>query len=153
MAKFRFELDALLRLRQREERDQQLIVAQLERDRVEIEGKIQSIQHAISSAKQDLRTRLTGQVADARTLRLQAASTLTLQAKAQEQAIRLAGVYKRLDTAREALARLAAKRRAVELLREQRYEQWRLDERRRETAENDDITGSRAAAQARTAQP
>lgn len=145
MPRFRFDLEALLRLRKREERDHQLVVADLQRNRVTIELAIESIQRAITEAKNDLRDRLTGAVADARTLRFQAASTLTLQSKAQEQAIRLAGVYKRIETARAALAHAAARRRAVELLKEQRYEAWLRDERRRETAEIDDITGSRAA--------
>lgn len=148
MPRFRFELDVLLRLRLREERDQQLVVAELERARVSTERTIESIQRSILDAKNDLRDRLIGAIPDARTLRFQAASTLTLQAHAQDHAIRLAGVYKRLESAREALVQAAARRRAVELLREQRYEAWLRDERRRETAEIDDITGSRFASRA-----
>ena len=56
----------------------------------------------------------------------------------------LGEVYKALESARAELAEAAAARRAIELLRERRYEAWRRKHARAEDAFIDEL-GARAA--------
>ena len=152
MAKFRFPLQALLDQRESEERRCQLEVATIERERLELEGRIAQSHSQIRSHKEDLRDMLMpredGQpaaVTDMRPVRLQAVASLSLQARTQRLALQLAGVYQRLDRARAALLEATTKRRAVEHLKDKRYQEWKRVLAKREAAELDDIASGRAA--------
>lgn len=139
MPRFVFELEAVLRQRRREERDQQRVVAQLEQTRVGLESEIRRCQQTIRSEKDDLagmlseRGGVNAQV-DLSAVRIQANASLHLIAQTQQVVLRLAGVHQRIDRARLELLDLARRRRAIELLREQRYERWKkeLDKREQE---------------------
>lgn len=158
MAVFRFELETVLRLRRREERDHQREVAGLERERLAIEERIRRIQRAIVSGKQVLREALSRErigdesagtaggvdVVDLPAVRFQAGASLHLVAKAQEAVLALAGVHARLDRARLGLLDASRRRRAMELLRDRRYERWRREQDRRERLELDEIVVMRA---------
>ncbi len=124
MAKFRFRLDPLLKARRRSEQTAQLAVAELERERIIIQDTLRHYQHEISGGKDTLRDSLTGAV-DMKSLRLQAGAALHLVRKARQAVLQLAGLSKRLETARGRLIEAAKQRRAVELLRDRRYQQWK----------------------------
>ena len=81
---------------------------------------------------------------DTDALRLHAHSALSVMREAQAAAIELAGLARRLDRARGELIDARARRRAVELLRERRLEEWRLGEERREVALLDDLASTSA---------
>ncbi|MFG0274570.1 MAG: flagellar export protein FliJ [Phycisphaerales bacterium] len=146
MARFVFRMQRLLEQRQREEDERTRAVAELDRQRVDLEAKIRAAQGAIDGAKRDLRDALAGQtrggagaVLDVRSARLQAGATIQQVMRTQQLAIALAGVHQRLNTARAALLEAATKRKAVELLRAKQYDRWLLEQNRRESAAMDEM--------------
>jgi len=146
MPKFHFELEALLDMRRASERDKQLVVARLERERLDAESRLAACQSELVSHKSDLRTVLAAPTAvDLRSVRLQANASLHAQARAQRLAITLAGLYKRLDGARAELRAATTRRRAVETLKERRRLEWLAAQKKREADELDDLSTARAA--------
>ncbi len=155
MAKFVFEFEALLRKRRHEEREQMGVVALIERERLALEAEIRGFQDTIIEEKQDLARRLAGNDSnhgsfeelggrpsggvDLRAVRMQANVSLRHIDRAQRAVIRLKSVHDRLDAARLELIGLTTKRRAIELLREERHEAWRRAAQKREQAELDDL--------------
>jgi flagellar FliJ protein len=140
MAGFRFKLEAVLELRRREERDRQLVVASLEHDRLALEERIRSLQRGIVQERHDLRDRLGGgDVIQFANVRVQANAGLHMVARAQRAVLELAGVHQRLDAARAKLLEATRKRKAVEVLRDRRFDEWRREQSRREAAEMDEL--------------
>lgn len=144
MAKFRFKLDPVLTMRERIERDRQSELAVIQTERQKLEHQIRDIQDQIRAGKDEWRASLSGQV-DARIARQTAVSSLHLQARAQRLVLQLAGVHKRLETARLALVEASRERRAVELLKERRRSEWERAISRAEDAAVDDLAVIRAA--------
>lgn len=155
MAKFKFELEPVLRLRKRLEEQRQRAVADLERQRATIEDRIRGHQAAISASKRDLREMLSGERnagesgegsgVSLRGARLQANASLHMVAQAQRAVVELSGVHGRLDTARLALLKAMTQRKAVEVLKQKRYEQWRAEILRKEQAEVDEMVNAKVA--------
>ncbi|MBL0927866.1 MAG: flagellar FliJ family protein [Phycisphaerales bacterium] len=157
MAKFRFRLQPLLDLRERVERDRRLEVASIEGERRLVEGEIAGFQSSIRAIRAELSAALSpsggggggggagvGGSVDVRSARMQMNAVLALQVKAQQAAIRLAGIVQRLEAARSRLLEAARDRRAVELLREKRLAAWKDELRRREAAANDELAVMRS---------
>lgn len=144
MARFVFKLRSLLEIRQNEEDRVSHAVARLARERTRIEERIRRHQTELSEGKSTMRGRLVGTV-DTDALRLHAHAALGVIREAQVAAIKLAGLTKRLGRARGELMVAQARRRAVELLREHRLEEWRLEQERREVAVLDDLACASAA--------
>src|SRR5690606_10167876 len=124
-----------LEQRERIERERQVVVARLQAEASEIEEFIRSAQRAIEREKEELRSALRversagaagGTLVDLDAARRQGAAALGQIRTAQQAALRLAGVLKRLDNARLDLLEAARQRKAVELLRDRRYEAWKL---------------------------
>ena len=144
MARFRFRLQTLLRQREIAEQTHRRAVADLERQRLELEGRIRRHQEAISSGKQDLRDQLVGRL-DGSQLRGQAAMAMRAMRDAQQLVLELAGLHRRIETAREGLREASARRRALELLRDRQYARWQEQITRREDAMIDDLVAARAS--------
>ncbi len=146
MARFVFALEPLLKARRRVEQTQQGVVAEIERDRLRLEADLRSQQQLIASGKDDHRTRLTGAI-EMRDLRLRAHSSRHAIRRAQQLVLELAGVHRRLEAARAELAEASRQRRAIELLKERRFDQWtqRLD--RAENTALDELATAAAARQ------
>ncbi|GJQ28175.1 MAG: hypothetical protein HBSAPP03_00590 [Phycisphaerae bacterium] len=145
MATFRFRFEAVLSHRRAQEQRAQREVAVLERERARVEEAIRAFQRGALAARDDLREHLAaGGCVDLRAVRLQAGASLHLVHKAQRAVLELAGVHKRLEAARLDLLRAAMRRKAVEALRERRWEAWVQDHKRRETAELDELMVMRA---------
>lgn len=142
MAKFRFELQAVLDLRERVERDRQIVVAELEAQRVALEGVIRNCQDDLVQERATLRTML--QESDLRSARQQYAVAGRLTVRAQRAVLELAGVHKRLEAARAALLEASRQRKAVELLRERRYDEWKQAREKAEAAALDELAVMRA---------
>jgi len=142
MPRFRFNLDAVLKLRRREERDKQLVVASFEQERLALEDRIRSLQRGIVQERLDLRDRLGGDSTTVRLVdvRVQANAGLHMVARAQRAVLELAGVHKRLEFARNELLETTKKRKAVETLRDRRFDEWRSEQNRREAAELDELS-------------
>lgn len=146
MPRFRFQLDSLLELRRRTEQQQQVVVASIDAERRELEGRIRSCQETIEQSRSDLRDRLgvDGQARiDTREAAWQTHSMLRMRAEADALVIRLAGVMKRLENEREVLVERARERRSIEKLRENREQAWRSDQMRKERLELDDMMTNR----------
>ncbi len=138
MARFRFSLQPVLEHRVTIEREKQRAVAALERERLGLEDAIRVCQQAIKAEHSEARGRLIGTL-DVRAVRQQGAAALRHAAAARRAVLRLAGVHQRLASARAELLEAARKRKAVELLRERRYEQWKQDQSRREAGALDEL--------------
>ena len=144
MPRFRFALEGLLKARRADEQREQRAVADVERERLFLEDRLRRQQHAIASGRQSLRDSLVGSV-DAQMLRLHAASTIQQMRQGQRLALELAGVHRRLEAARQTLVEAARARRAIELLRERRFEQWKAALDKAEDAALDELAVIAAA--------
>ncbi|MEM1329316.1 MAG: hypothetical protein AAGG07_02015 [Planctomycetota bacterium] len=141
MARFRFELEPVLRQRKLAEREHQREVASLERERLTIEGTLRRWQGSIRQERADMRTAHEANEGrmDLDAVRVQSHATLGMVMRAQRAAIELSGVMKRLDAARAQLAEAAAARKAIERLRERRLEAWRGAQKAAEAAALDEL--------------
>lgn len=144
MAKFIFKLQPLLRARQRAEQTRQRAVAEVVREKLELEDQLRRRQEQITRGKQALGDRLVGKL-DVRLLRDQAGATMLYLRKARQLALELAGTHRRLEAAREELIEATRRRRAIELLRDRRFEQWKADLDKAETAALDELAVIAAA--------
>ncbi|MBX3379190.1 MAG: flagellar FliJ family protein [Phycisphaeraceae bacterium] len=141
MAKFRFELEAVLKQRLAIERQKQLALGELERFRLNLEDRLRGFHQSILSEKQDLRSALApGGSIDASGVRMQANMSLHFVSKAQQTVYQLAVVHRKLVIARNDLLAAATSRKAVEKLKERRYEAWLASEARKEAATLDEIS-------------
>lgn len=146
MARFIFELEAVLKQRLAEEREHQLRVADLEREKSQLESHIRDCQRGLAQEREELREQLAGGAAtlDLRGVRFQAGASLRLVALAQRAVLQLAGAHKRLDAARLLLLRASMRRKGVEMLKERRLEEWKLQQKKREEAALDELNVVRA---------
>lgn len=153
MARFVFELEAVLKQRAAEERTKQLAVAEIEFRRLGIEQEIRAYQERIMSEREELRDHLRterrdgdeGPGVDMAVVRRQASTALDLVARAQQAVLRLAGVHKQLDAARLELLQATTRRKAVESLKDKRFEEWKAEQGRKENAALDEWVVMRAA--------
>jgi flagellar export protein FliJ len=144
MKRFVFKLDPVLRARRRAEQVHQRVVAGLERERVELEDRLRRQQRLMTEGKQALREGLVGSLR-MHELRQQAGSSMALLRSAQRLALELAGVHQRIEVARRELVEAARRRRAIELLRDRRYEQWRVAVEKAEISRMDELAAIAAA--------
>lgn len=148
-SRFHFALDPLLAARRRAEENAQREVARLELIRRDIEQLIRQRQQEIADGRGALRGALTGRI-DGPALRVHAGAAVQVMRQGHQLVLKLAGVMSALERARQALAEAAARRRAIELLRERRYLAWRQEIDRAETAAIDDLAVIRAGRAAAT---
>jgi len=149
MARFVFRLRPVLEQRERVERDRQLAVAELERERLRLEDELRRCEWAAHYERRELRDRLdAGAGVDVGAARWQAHASLGAMSRARSAALRLAGVHARLGRARAALLGATAARKAVESLRDKQFAAWRAEQAKKERIELDEIgaivTGRRA---------
>lgn len=148
MARFRFNLEAVLTQRRAQEKERQREVAALESEKRALENELRGCQRGIEAAREDLRSVLAPVggpgVIDLGGVRLQSKAAFQLGVKAQLTALRLAGAMQRTEAARARLLEAARARRAVELLREKRFAEWRRDQDKREAASVDEMNVMRA---------
>ncbi len=146
MARFKFRLQPVLEMREREERDKELACAELERQRIELENTIRNYQHNIETEQASLAQMLVGKGGiDFRGARLQANAALSNRFAAQRAVLELAGIHHLAERARAELVEAAARRKAVEMLRDRQREAFESEQRRRESVELDDIAVMRHA--------
>ena len=140
--KFIFRLQAVLEQRERDEEQAKRALGVVERERMALEQFLKELQASIGQSRRELREELApdrGGGVRVTNVRLQAGASLHLAARARQGALELAGVYKRLEAARAALLRAKAARKAVQLLRDRRFAEWKLENRRSEDREADDL--------------
>ncbi|MBX3317319.1 MAG: flagellar FliJ family protein [Phycisphaeraceae bacterium] len=143
MTRFVFQLDAVLRMRQREEDRAMLALAECERVRLErlrVAGEIES---RVAMGRADWRDRLAsgegvGGV-EMGAVRLQANSTLRDLVVLKQAAMQVAAAERQVSRARDELLQATRRRRAIEDLRQQRLDEWRSRELRQEQREMDEM--------------
>jgi len=146
LAKFVFRLESLLRARIAEERARQMELAAVERERVMLEDEIRGYQSTITAEREDMRDRLApGAPVQLINVRLQSNAAFHASALAGQAAIRLAGVYRKVEAARRNLLEAAKKRKAVEKLRENRLDEWKAEQKARDAAAIDEMAVMRAS--------
>lgn len=147
MAKFRFQLEALLEMRRRAERDQQQVVARIESEYRSIEDRIRLCHENIERGRGDLRGQLgdgtSGGLVDPREAAWQTHSMHRMRAEADGLVLKLSGVLRHLEVEREKQVDLARQRRSIEKLRENRFEAWKSQVARAEQIELDDLATAR----------
>jgi flagellar protein FliJ len=144
MPKFRFQLEALLKLRREQEKRCKEALAALVGERGRMEDELRSQDGHLKQGREALRVGLVGAV-NVSLVRQQAVSTVQTQRKAHRTVLELAGLQRKIERAAAELAEAAKQRRAVEILRERRYAEWRRLVEKREQAETDEIGGARFA--------
>lgn len=157
MARFVFELQAVLEDRERREQARRRLVGELEARRTAIEARVRQVQEAAGTQRESLRELVGGGGAGDGTMeaaggrrvavdrvRMQATASLHAVVTLQRAAIELAGVERRLGAARAELLAATVARKAVEALRARRFAAWRREEQRRENSALDDLNVMRA---------
>lgn len=155
MAKFRFRLEPVLQQRLREEERAQRTVAALERQRLDAETALREAHARLRACKTDLGAALgrsagdqTGEAGeggqrptpiDFRGVRMQSAASFRFFGEAQRLAIHLAGAHQRTEGARQTLLRATTARKAVESLKQKRYDEWRREQEKRDAAATDEL--------------
>ncbi len=150
MAKFRFSLQALLTLRRREEEVLERQLSALLAEKQRLEEELRSRQRELTAGKAELRAVLVGPL-DAPALRHHAASAMAVDRLARRTVLALAGQAERIAAARALVVEAARRRRAVELLREKRLEEWHRVLDKKETALLDELGAIQANAARREA--
>lgn len=148
MPRFRFELQAVLDTRKRAEDFCRREVATLELERGELENGIRGRQQSIVDSREETREGLVGMIQPDR-LRSSANASLAMMRDAQRSVLELAGIHRRLETARGTLREASRDRRAIELVRERRFEAWKTETERREQSALDEIATIRGARRVR----
>ncbi|QQS09797.1 MAG: flagellar FliJ family protein [Phycisphaerales bacterium] len=156
MPKFRFQLEPVLRQRLAVERQKQVALAGVERERLAIEARIQEGHERFAREREELRSILgprdaTISSGDPNPVSLRAASwqasaSLAVLAETQRLTVALEKVNARLAAARRDLADAMTRRKAVELLKERRLEEFRAAQSRAENASLDELAVMRAGA-------
>lgn len=139
MASFRFRLAPVLTQRERAERDRMLMVADLEREKIQLENRIRAAQNRIVAGRQAMADSLSGGRVELGDARLQAGATLRDDQQARRAVLELAGVMRRLEGARAELIEAAARRRAIELLRDRDQSRFNAERDRKENNALDDL--------------
>jgi flagellar FliJ protein len=148
MPRFRFPLEPLLKARRHEERKKQLAVAVLERQRLELEDTLRRQNVFIEAGRRSLADRLQGSI-DIDALRTHARATIKAMQHANRLVLEIAGVHKRIETARGELVEATRDRRAVELLRERRFDAWKARIEKAEDADTDELASRAKPARVR----
>lgn len=149
MAKFVFNLEAVRKQRSALEKQRMVAVAELERERLALEYRIRAAHESVEAERLELREQLNGmregegRLVDLRGVRFQAGAAVVLRARTQQLVLQLAGLHKRLEKAREELRQAVAARKAVDLLRDRRFEEWRRELARREAMTLDELATMR----------
>jgi len=140
MARFIFQLEAVLRHRQRIERDRQGDLAVAQKEMVRLEADLRAIDHEVKQATADVRdNRLTGRL-DLNYLAAHRRYMLGMQRKVMALAQKMAAQQKLVEDARRALADASKQKKVMEKLEERQFQRWLAALALREAGELDELT-------------
>lgn len=147
MAKFVFELEAVLEQRADAERRSRLEVAQRQRDLLSLQERAAEVQRAIDSEREEMRSAMQGAGARAsiERVRLAAGASLSGFVRLQRLALEAAGAQARLEASRRKLIAAAVAKKGIEVLKQRRYLRWKMEMDRKESAMLDDLVIMRHA--------
>jgi len=138
MAKFKFKLDPVLLQRRVEEVRCQRDLARLLRERMILRDQLRWMQQTITQSKGQLSHGLAGPVDVEGVLQFARYSGQVTQ-RAHGFVVKLSGLENQIDTARQRLVKAVHARKALELLRDRQYRQWRQHMGRREDAGQEEM--------------
>lgn len=138
MAKFVFKLQPVLDHRKRLEDQRRQELGKRLQEQALMENKLREVQQAISMGKSNLAGGMVGRV-DVSQIRRLAAYGGQLSMRAQELMMRLYGIHRQVNQARELLIEATQARQAVELLRDKQYKQWQREQDRIEQRAMDEM--------------
>lgn len=139
MAKFKFNLEGVLRQRTQVERDRQRILAEKQAILTQLTEELRQLDALVQTSVADVRqNRLTGPL-DLGFLAAHRRYTLAMHRRAIEQARRIVTAQQSVEQARLELAEAAKQKKVIEKLKEKRFSQWRLEQTQKEMAELDEI--------------
>jgi len=144
MAKFQFRFQTLLGHHRRVEDQRQRDLAQHLRTRMILHDQIRDMQDTIRDSKQSMAGGLVGKV-DLTSVGQFARYSGHAAQRARQIVVKLAGLEKQVEEARQALLDASKQRKALELLRDKHEAQWRYEQNRRETNELDELATTRYA--------
>lgn len=139
MARFKFKLETVLRHRRMLEDDAQRELAKVLRQRMIFGDQLRQMQQTIVDSRQELGSSLVGKV-DLEQVSSFARFSIQARQRAQSIVVRLAGIEKQIEAARQKLLEATKKRKALELLEERQRKQWNAEADRKENVELDDIS-------------
>lgn len=147
MAKFAFNLQAVLRQREHLEELRQREFAAAQAEVTRWEAALRELDGTMRIATQEMRdTHLTGRL-DMSFISAHRRFTFAMQRKALELAQQIAAAQALADKARLALVEATKQRKIIEKLREKQFERWRTDLAMKETAALDEVGMQLAQAQ------
>ena len=146
MAKFQFKFQTLLAHHRRVEDQRQRELAKHLRARMIFHDQIRDMQNTIRDSKQSLSDGLVGKVDLTRIGQFARYSGHAAQ-RARQIVVRLAGVEKQIEQARQVLLDATKQRKSLELLSDKHEAQWHYEQNRRETNELDELATTRYARQ------
>ena len=140
MAKFVFNLESVLGVRQREEQERQRLLADEQDVMMKLETKLRELDGNVQSNMTDLReNRLTGSL----DMRFLAAHRRFVAAVRQEAAgviQQMARQRAKVDEAQRNLAEAAKQRKIIEKLRERAYDRWRVEQAHKDALQADEAS-------------
>lgn len=133
MAKFTFNLEGVLTQREHVERQRQRDLAEAQGVVAQLEAELRSVEGTQAMATQDLReNRLVGTI-DLAFLAAHRRFMIATQRKGMGIVQQIANAQVKVVAARSALAEAAKQTKAIEILRDKRFELWKQEQAKKET--------------------
>lgn len=139
MAKFVFNLEAVLRQRSHIEKEKQRELALIQRQMTQLQHELRALNETVQTAASDIRdNRLVGTL-DMAFLAAHRRFMAATQRKGTELVQRMAIVQKQVEDAQRTLAEAAKDRKAMEKLKEKQHERWKASMTHREFLQADEM--------------
>lgn len=139
MARFVFKLEAVMRQRRAVERARQTAMARAEAERLGAEADARAARDLIETSRREMRGILApGGPVSLSSARLQAGASLRALVMARRAVLRLSGATAHAEARRRELIDATTRRKAVERLRERRFEAWKTVMNKAELSEQDE---------------
>lgn len=139
MAKFDFQLEAVLKHRKNREQEKQRALAAVQGELTKLHNDLMALDQSVKAANDDMRqNHLTGKL-DLTFMAAHRRFLVATQMRAGELIQKMTGVQREVDAARRDLAAAAKDRKVIEKLRERQHARWAAEISRKETAEMDEI--------------
>jgi len=139
MARFVFNLEAVLKQRTHIERERQRDVASKQHVLTELQGDLRALQNRVQAATDDLRKDHLVGTLDLSFLAAHRRFVLASQRQGMAIAQKIAAAQKVVEEARLALQEAAKQRKIIEKLREKQLARWQDEQNKREMVQQDEI--------------
>ncbi len=139
MARFRFNLEGVLKHRLYVEREKQRALAELQGQMAALRAELAEIDNTVRQSTEDLRnSHLTGRL-NMGFLAAHRRFVAGMQSKAMDVVQKMARLQVQVEEAQRALADAARNRKIMEKLREKQFERWRAEQAKKEAAALDEV--------------